>query len=211
MVEASKWGDSMSRLAAFSLGALGGLLPILVSLLTVDLAPIIDDHSALTLGNYLGYGIRVFVLVVLGGTMALLNGEVTQPFSIVQLGIAAPALVTSFINGASPTAPPASPTHAFFPVVSSANAQETRAPGIQMAGTLFDHISAGLGTRLDTLNNTNKGVAKSDAVQSPDKASTGNKCMTAYGAFDAVDKDQPTGSQCTVSTPKGTTFGYITK
>jgi hypothetical protein len=80
-----------------------------------------------------------------------------------------------------------------------------------MAGTLFDHISAGLGTRLDTLNNTNKGVAKSDAVQSPDKASTGNKCMTAYGAFDAVDKDQPTGSQCTVSTPKGTTFGYITK
>ena len=141
----------MSRLAAFSLGALGGLLPILVSVLTVDLAPIIDDHSALTLGNYLGYGIRVIVLIVLGGTMALLNGEVTQPFSIVQLGIAAPALVTSFINGASPSAAPA---HAFFSVVSSANAQETRAPGIQMAGTLFDHISAGLGTRLDTLNNT---------------------------------------------------------
>ena len=144
-------GDFMSRLAAFSLGALGGLLPILVSLLTVDLAPIIDDHSALTLGNYLGYGIRVIVLVVLGGTVALLNGEVTQPFSIVQLGIAAPALVTSFINGASPAAPPAAPTHAFFSVVSSANAQQTRAPGIQMAGTLFDHISAGLGTRLDTL------------------------------------------------------------
>ena len=210
MVEASKWGDSMSRLTAFSLGALGGLLPILVSLLTVDLAPIIDDHSALTLGNYLGYGIRVFVLIVLGGTMALLNGEVTQPFSIVQLGIAAPALVTSFINGASPAAPPASPAHAFLSVVSIANAQETGAPRIQIAGTLFDHISAGLGTRLDTLNNANKDISKSDAVQSPDKASNGNKCMTAYGAFDA-GKEQPTGSQCTVSTPKGTTFGYITK
>jgi hypothetical protein len=203
-------GDFMSRLTAFSLGALGGLLPILVSLLTVDLAPIIDDHSALTLGNYLGYGIRVFVLVVLGGTMALLNGEVTQPFSIVQLGIAAPALVTSFINGTSPAAPVAAPTHAFFSVVSSANAREARTPGIQLAGTLFDHISAGLGTRLDTLNNTNKDISRSDAVQSPDKAATGNKCMTAYGAFDAA-KDQPTGSQCTVSTPKGTTFGYITK
>ena len=35
--------------------------------------------------------------------------------------------------------------------------------------------------------------------------------MTAFGAFDAAAKDQPTGSQCTVSTPKGTTFGYITK
>src|SRR6266478_3652663 len=112
----------MSRTGMFCLGALGGLLPILVSLLTIDLAPIIDHPNVLSLGNYVGYAIRIIVLIILGGTMALLNREVKEPFALVQLGIAAPALVTSFINAVPPAK--AQPEHAYFSIVSTANAHE---------------------------------------------------------------------------------------
>jgi hypothetical protein len=169
----------MSRTSAFLLGALGGLLPILVSVLTVDLAAIIDHHNALTLGNYLGYSIRVMVLLVLGGTVAVLNSEVRQPFSLVQLGIAAPALVTSFINGVPPsnasptqtsTAPPA--VHSYFSLVSTANAQEvTEQRRFRVAGGLLGDIvtgiGPGIGTRLDTLNDINKQSQAAVAATNP--------------------------------------------
>jgi hypothetical protein len=45
--------EVVSPRTTFALGALGGLLPVLASLITVDLAPIIDHASALTPGNYI--------------------------------------------------------------------------------------------------------------------------------------------------------------
>jgi hypothetical protein len=78
----------MSRIQMFGLGALGGLLPVLVSMVTVDLAPIIDHLNNFTPGIYIGYGIRVVGLLILGGTVAVLNSGVKDPFSLVQLGIA---------------------------------------------------------------------------------------------------------------------------
>jgi hypothetical protein len=179
----------MSRTEAFLLGGFGGLLPILVSALSVDLSPIIDHPDILTIGNYVGYAIRVVVLIVLGGAMALLNSEVRQPLAIVQLGIAAPALVTSVINAAP--AKPLPVQHAYMSFISVANAQESRSPAgrIQFAGGFLADVAAGLGTRLDILGAQNRatpGIAPPTGV--------GNFCVTAIGRVPTTPN--PIGSPC---------------
>ena len=91
----------MSKLSRFGLGGLGGLLPLLATLVAVDLssiAALIDSHQ-FTAGLYVGYALRVLGLFVLGGVVASLNSEVTNPIALVQIGIAAPALVTSYMAG----------------------------------------------------------------------------------------------------------------
>ena len=92
----------MSKYHTFLLGALGGFLPTLLSLATGDIAALLDHRSDITFGNYTGYGLKVLALLVLGGIIAALNNEVKQPISLVQLGVAAPALVTAYINGTVP-------------------------------------------------------------------------------------------------------------
>ncbi|MGJ4932508.1 hypothetical protein ACQR1I_36590 [Bradyrhizobium sp. HKCCYLS2038] len=43
----------MTRTQVSFLGALGGILPVLVSMVTVDLAPIINDLGAMSPGIYI--------------------------------------------------------------------------------------------------------------------------------------------------------------
>ncbi|MGY3033886.1 hypothetical protein ACVIIV_003056 [Bradyrhizobium sp. USDA 4354] len=196
----------MSRTGAFLLGALGGLLPILVTVLAVDLAPFIDHPEVLSVGNYVGYAIRVVVLIFLGGMMALLNNEVKQPFAIVQLGIAAPALVTSFINGATPAKPPAV-QHASFSIVSVAYADEVRSAPVkaQLAGFLED-VNKGLTQRLDGVAAQNLQRSQ-DASQKPPQG-LGNACITVMGRIPGPTG--PIGGPCTVPAPNGgVTNGYI--
>jgi hypothetical protein len=129
----------MSKRTAFFLGGLGGLLPVLASVLAVDLAPIIDHPGSLTLGNYLGYAIRVVVLIILGGTMALLNDEVRQPLTLVQLGIAAPALITAYINGAAlaPNTKNPTVTKSMTLFITPAQADEVASKPIQLSRDFF--------------------------------------------------------------------------
>ena len=217
----------MSRTGAFLLGALGGLLPIVVSLLTIDLAPIIDHPESLSIGNYVGYAIRVAVLIVLGGTMALLNNEVKQPFSIVQLGIAAPALVTSFVNGA--TANAALPAHAYLSIISQAQAHaETSGRRFRVAGNFISDVTAGLTNRLDTLA-IQKRAGASPEAQGPQGSRSitypatsaaanpqagppapqgyGSFCITAVGRFQGPAN--PIGAPCNVPTQSGPTHGFV--
>jgi hypothetical protein len=218
----SQEGSPMSKVTIFCLGGLGGLLPILATLVTVDLAPVIDHANALTLGNYLGYGIRVVALVVLGGIMALLNGEVRQPLTLVQLGIAAPALITAYINGTSPSLAPQ--RSALTGIVTIAKADEAPArPPIQLAGGFLSDIIRGIGTPLDRLNEANrlddlrKGVGNpSDLTKKayPDLAvppgKLGNFCTTADGRFGPGPLN-PLGSACHVETSNGTVWGQVTE
>jgi hypothetical protein len=218
----------------FALGALGGLLPVLASLITVDLAPIIDHASALTPGNYIGYVIRVAVLIVLGGTMAALNREVKQPLALVQLGIAAPALVTAYINGGTPT-PSAKTAYESLSIISSAKADQITPGPVRLAGGLFgdiiQQIGPGVGTRLDTLNEANK-AADSNGLRKiqgniqgnfnnaiyPNTAppgpgpgpSIGSFCTTPKGRF-GPGPTNPLGSACSVDTPYGPDFGQVTQ
>ena len=80
-------------------------MPILVTIISVDLSPIIDNPDSLTLGNYIGFGLRVVALIIAGGVVALMNSNVKTPLTpitLVQLGVTAPALLTSFINAGVP-------------------------------------------------------------------------------------------------------------
>jgi hypothetical protein len=148
--------SALSKAAIFGLGALGGGLPILVSLLAVDLPTVFSDHS-LTVGNLLGYGIRVGILIFLGGVVAMLNSDVKQPLSLVQLGIAAPALVSAYINGASP--PKVEPDrHSSLAFSSAWAAEADTSHPIATAGFL-DDVAKGIGTNLGVLDRLNKRAA----------------------------------------------------
>jgi len=118
----------MSALQRFAIGGLGGLLPLVVSFLSFDPATVITHLATLTLGIYVGYFIKTIVLFVLGGTLAALSDSAT-PWTLVQLGIAAPALITSYINGAGVSGPVEGSMHATssIAIISSAYAAEAPA------------------------------------------------------------------------------------
>jgi hypothetical protein len=89
----------------FWIGGGGALLPLLVTLLVVDLAPLIDNAPHLTIGTYVGAAIRYLLLFAIGGVVAALNSDEIQPIKLVQLGIAAPALISSYVNSQQPKPP----------------------------------------------------------------------------------------------------------
>jgi len=89
----------------FWIGGGGALLPLLVTLLAVDLAPLIDNAPHLTIGTYVGAAIRYLLLFAIGGVVAALNSDEIQPIKLVQLGIAAPALISSYVNAQQPKPP----------------------------------------------------------------------------------------------------------
>jgi hypothetical protein len=131
----------------FWIGGAGAMLPLLVTLLAVDLGPLIDHASQLTFGTYVGAAIRYLVLFTLGGVVAALNSDEVQPIKLVQLGIAAPALVSTYVNAQVPKPPPLTETAAVhlsllsLDVVSSARAADVGERDdhpILMAGFLSD-------------------------------------------------------------------------
>lgn len=79
----------------FLIGGMGGIAPVVVNLVVIDLETLLLSVTLLVVISYL---IRVVVLFVIGGFVTLLNKE-RDPFKIFQLGIAAPALITAFLNG----------------------------------------------------------------------------------------------------------------
>lgn len=88
----------MTGLKRFSFGGSGALLPLLITLIGADLAVLIDQHEQLTSGEIIGAGIRYLCLFILGGFVAALHSDEIKPLKLVQLGIAAPALITSYIS-----------------------------------------------------------------------------------------------------------------
>lgn len=91
----------MTNWRRFWIGGGGALLPLLVTLLAVDISGFIDHAGSYSIGVYVGAAIRYLVLFILGGVVAALNSNELSPVKLVQLGIAAPALVTSYVNAAA--------------------------------------------------------------------------------------------------------------
>ena len=115
----------------FLLGGSGALMPVLVSLLAIDIGASLNDESALSPENIVGIGIRYIVLFVIGGFVAYLHDDENKAFKLFELGIVAPALITSVVTaqGLKPADPlnvESSQTQVIeFSLISTAYAAET--------------------------------------------------------------------------------------
>ena len=112
----------MSNVQRFAIGGLGGLLPIIVSLLSYDLTSVIDHIDLLNPGVYVGSLLKVIIWFGLGGILAVFTDASTKPVTLLWTGIAAPALITSYINGSYVPGPIGQTSHSA--AVSSAYAAE---------------------------------------------------------------------------------------
>ena len=180
----------MTQKEIFFFGAIGGILPLLVSIFTIDVVSLIED-GGLTLGNYIGYGIRVVGLVIAGGIVALVNSDVKSRITLVQLGVAAPALLTSYINASSlPESMKPHTAHAAFSIVSAANAAEIAPQNrVQVADSFLKDIGAGLSTRLDAVSRANQASQTGQRL--------GTFCVTSQGKSALPGPAAPIGSACT--------------
>lgn len=89
-------GGAMKTKQRILLGALGGITPYIVTLLSIDFENVVVSYNIF---DWLGLAVRCLVLVFLGSLVAYLHRKEVEPFKIFQLGLAAPALVATIING----------------------------------------------------------------------------------------------------------------
>jgi hypothetical protein len=176
----------MSAAGRFAFGALGGVLPVLASLVALDLvsfAALIDQHT-LTEGLCVGYALRVIGLVGLGGAMAWLNNQVDSPLALAQIGIAAPALVTALLSGApaKKEPDPAKDSHTSGALFIS-RAYADRAPEIEVRGrvTLAANFLTDFTNGLTPGLGHSSGNATSDAVKQVDRPRGAAITNTATG------------------------------
>jgi hypothetical protein len=176
-------------------GCIGGLLLILVSLLSVDLSGIIDHRESLTIGICIGYVIRVLILISLGGVIVLLNDEVTKPIALVQLGMAAPALVTAYINGASASAKSAA--HSSLSIFPAAYAADTSRI---VVADFWSDITKGLTRPLGAVSRPIPSVPVIDKA-AQDAAAASAKAAQDAGAASAKAADEAAAARAEV--PQG--------
>ena len=190
----------MTQKEIFFFGAVGAILPLIVNALALDIPHIIDD-GGLTVGNMIGYGFRVVVFIIAGGIVALVNTDVKSRVALIQLGVTAPAVLTAYINAASPAAKP-SDTHTAFSIVSVANAAEVSPQNrVQVADNLLKDIGAGFTTRLDAVSRANQASQAGQPNQKP-----GTFCVTSQGKSPLPGPAQPIGSACS----GGGQSGFVT-
>ena len=78
------------------IGALGGVAPVLVNVLSIDPDAVFSEAQTLAIAGWL---VRIAVLCGLGALVAWLHQKETNPWKVFQLGIAGPALITAVLNG----------------------------------------------------------------------------------------------------------------
>lgn len=78
------------------IGAIGGITPYLITLLSIDFKATVNSYELL---DWIGLVVRCLVLMFLGSLVAYLHRTETEHFKVFQLGLAAPALLATFING----------------------------------------------------------------------------------------------------------------
>ena len=129
----------------FLFGGVGALLPVIVSILTLDINAYLLNPDALAVALP-GIIIRYTLLFFLGGFITYLHNDEDKPFKLVELGIAAPALISSLVAGHAVNSPPNNDTHSTaavsFSIVNSAYAESNEK--IVLAGGFFSNILKGV-------------------------------------------------------------------
>ena len=125
-------------------------MPVLVSFLAIDVGAALGNETNLTTGNIIGFAVRYVILFSVGGVVAYLHEDEMKPFKLFELGIAAPALITSLITAqgmvVSPSQSTADQTTFNGPsIISSAYAGSEfhDLQKIVLAGNLFGDIVNG--------------------------------------------------------------------
>lgn len=81
-----------------AIGGLGGMTPVIMNLLVVDM---VSTLASVTLIVGLAYMLRVLAMVAAGGIVGWLHEDELKPSKVFQLGMVAPALLTGLMNGAA--------------------------------------------------------------------------------------------------------------
>lgn len=118
--------SSVGSRQRFLVAGLGGVAPVLVSLIVIDLQTLLLQVTPILVVSYL---IKALALFALGGLIGWLHKNERELFKLFQLGIAAPALITAGINGdriSLPHAPPVVHNQTYISFVSEAYAQPTQ-------------------------------------------------------------------------------------
>ena len=100
--------EELSLRKRLFIGCLGALAPILVNLYVIDLQTTLNNLLPLEAASY---AVRLVALCASACIVIYLNGDESRPAKLFQLGIMAPAMLTSMLNGAAiANKTPASPT-----------------------------------------------------------------------------------------------------
>ncbi|WP_434362554.1 SPOR domain-containing protein [Parasalinivibrio latis] len=85
----------MSLSKPLLVGGIGGALPVIIDLINTDAASLFEGFNPLV---FAGYSVRVALLVLLGALWVWVNRE-TDIRKALQIGIMAPAIIVSYMNG----------------------------------------------------------------------------------------------------------------
>lgn len=118
----------MTPTKRFLHGGGGALMPVVVSLIALDIGSLLASGYEFSTAAIVGIGIRYVLLFLLGGVVAYLHSDEDKPFKLFELGIAAPALVTSLVTAQGLSAThdaPSIDTSWNFSIISQAHANES--------------------------------------------------------------------------------------
>lgn len=130
----------------FLLGGAGAILPVTISVVTLDIATYLSDGFSWS--QIIGITIRYSLLFAVGGFITYLHDDENKPFKLVEIGVAAPALITSLVAGNAATGSGSQAeihkkdTQSSFSIISSAYAGNDAQ--IELADNFFEEIFRGL-------------------------------------------------------------------
>lgn len=131
----------------FLLGGAGAILPVTISVVTLDIATYLS--TGFSWSQIIGITIRYSLLFLVGGFVTYLHDDEDKPFKLVEIGVAAPALITSLVAGSAATASGSGQadihkkdTRAQFSIISSAYADNAQT--LELADSFIDELFRGL-------------------------------------------------------------------
>ncbi|MPV71503.1 SPOR domain-containing protein [Burkholderia sp. BE17] len=124
-------GNAINGRQRILIAGIGGIAPVFVSLIAVDLETLLLQVTTLAIAAYL---IKVAVLFGIGGLTGWLHKSERDLVKIFQLGIVAPALITTALNGVQvklPRAPSMNLSQSSWNMIASAYAQVPRSDSVK--------------------------------------------------------------------------------